>query len=744
MHILSLNICCVLIAQLPTAGPTPNTRPATEQQPLQFQAPRVFVEPPVLVPLKGNTRALAPPARIADPPAVERATPTLAQPARAESNLAPTSAIIPDKPRTVPVAPRPDGREQSAVIQADAVEPNGPRSTATQTNATQPLSSSASDGTLLAKEILLDALADTRATSLKGTRIPMLRVLEGNRDRDQQRAGVKAYWRAALSVADLHHATDEVDLLAGLSAPVSVLADSQLRAVRSAALARKREALLAAVASQYDLAEQIRWSNDNLPLPSDRPVVGRYKTRFAEMFVRRTPPSGIRRINDMLPHYLHLIHARASAVESSRELLYSSVDSYQSGQLALSEVLRAFSGLRDQRISFLAAVRDYNAMISDYALTVVGPSVSRHDLVSTLVVNKSRVASTPSTTRPSLIRSGVPNVPSGAVSNTPPSLSGPPSTPRSAIADPGTTRSILDPQPTTVPTVPSAPSAVSRPPFVPRSFSEPPRDRQPSSIQPSNSLPNNSFPNSSPPMNRQPIGVLPNGDFPNSNQPSNALPKSGLPASSQPNAALPNSNFPNGNQPSNTFPKRSLPGSSQPNNALPNSNFPNSNQPSNTLPNSSLPRNALPNSSFPNNLQPRNTIPNSSPPNGNFPNSGQAGGNSFDSRSAIPNGRPSEFQPNSTRPSNPASKAGLPPAVGSANRNSNIPPEFSPQKAPITKSPLSRPKIPATSIGDDFKVPARKDPLPTSPPSSPPNQFRLDDSKSFTPPAPSTTKSGSP
>jgi hypothetical protein len=145
-----------------------------------------------------------------------------------------------------------------------------------------------------------------------------------------------------------------------------------------------------AVAAQHDLSEVTSSSsNDGLPLPSDLPLVGRYQTRFNELFANRPAPAAIGRINATLPLYLDLINARADSVDAGQHALNTAVDAYQSGQVRIERVLQQYVQLRDQRIAFLAVIRDYNNAIADYALRVARPGLSVQEVVSMLVVTSS-------------------------------------------------------------------------------------------------------------------------------------------------------------------------------------------------------------------------------------------------------------------------------------------------------------------------------------------------------------------
>jgi hypothetical protein len=158
-----------------------------------------------------------------------------------------------------------------------------------------------------------------------------------------------------------------------------------LDSAAAAARARQTEAELALVAAQQDLAEASPATVGESPLPSDLPFVGTYRTNFAEIYANRTAPAGLKRIDRTLPVFQRLIEARAAAVSKEGQTLMSLTDAYQRGQVGLPQLMESFLQLRQQRIAFLASVRDYNYSIADYAISVVTPDLGRDAVVSMLI-----------------------------------------------------------------------------------------------------------------------------------------------------------------------------------------------------------------------------------------------------------------------------------------------------------------------------------------------------------------------
>ncbi|MEQ8787330.1 MAG: hypothetical protein RIC55_13575 [Pirellulaceae bacterium] len=196
---------------------------------------------------------------------------------------------------------------------------------------------------------------------------------------------VKGYWQLSLAIADHHHALEEVEFLESLPSPAAAFERAQREAALSAARARVAESELALEAAQQDLTEAAGAAGKNSYLPSDPPFVGEYRTNFNALFSNRTPPAGLQRIDRTLPILHRLIRARADATASAGESLRATTQAYQQGEVGFDDLNDAFVHLRGQRIAFLAAVRDYNYSIADYALSVSTSELGRDAIVSMLI-----------------------------------------------------------------------------------------------------------------------------------------------------------------------------------------------------------------------------------------------------------------------------------------------------------------------------------------------------------------------
>jgi hypothetical protein len=196
---------------------------------------------------------------------------------------------------------------------------------------------------------------------------------------------IKTYWQLSVATADLNHAQEEARQLATLPEPLDEVEQSQLSAAVASAAARLSETKLVMLSTQHELAELMKTGSATLPLTNDIPFVGTYQPRFEQMFAGRPAPANLRKLAESFPLYLELANARANSVLSAEAAMEKLASSYPRGNVAYSQILDAFQKLRDQRIAFLATVRDYNDAIADYSLNTVHVGLNTDAIVATLI-----------------------------------------------------------------------------------------------------------------------------------------------------------------------------------------------------------------------------------------------------------------------------------------------------------------------------------------------------------------------
>jgi hypothetical protein len=159
----------------------------------------------------------------------------------------------------------------------------------------------------------------------------------------------------------------------------------QIRAAQRSAAAHRAQTRVELLTAQEKLGEVAKLPDETLPLPADRPFVGKYQTRLTTMYARRAIPRQLRKIDRALPHQLKLIEQRADAVDANSRLLSDLAALHQRGQVPLSVLLHTCRELLDQQNAFLHAVVNYNHQIATYSQAVVGVTLPSESLVSTLI-----------------------------------------------------------------------------------------------------------------------------------------------------------------------------------------------------------------------------------------------------------------------------------------------------------------------------------------------------------------------
>ncbi|HWB08129.1 MAG TPA: hypothetical protein VG826_02705 [Pirellulales bacterium] len=226
-------------------------------------------------------------------------------------------------------------------------------------------------------------------TALEGKRVALVDLLSRVYDRPQQAIIVAAYWKLSAAVAEYRIAADEVLRLEQLLPPAEAsgkhASDPVLEAHLAAAEARLREAELAAVSQQFALAEQMRLpANEPLPLANDLPHAGAYRTFFQERYSRTAPPRS-HLIDRTLPLLQRSVELRAAAAVSAADSAEAEAEAYHAGQLDLLAAVDRVGELTRQRRAFVAAVRDYNLDIAEYALSVAPAALTSAQLVGMLI-----------------------------------------------------------------------------------------------------------------------------------------------------------------------------------------------------------------------------------------------------------------------------------------------------------------------------------------------------------------------
>lgn len=239
-------------------------------------------------------------------------------------------------------------------------------------------------------------LADSILSSLpRGKKNPvrLVDMVNGCRTPAERKKCVALYWNAFIDQADATFAKSELDELTRLPRTNVPLDQSLLRAAISSARARASETGLAVLKSHAQVARRIPEFDSNASASfGDLPWTGKYQTQAESFASSGQFAPKIRQVDSALRQVRDLSHFRAAAVSDNMQAIAEATLSYRNGQTSLATVLGLHRELRDQRIAFLTAVRDYNLAISDYAISVF-PAASEPNVVASMLIDSRKTLS---------------------------------------------------------------------------------------------------------------------------------------------------------------------------------------------------------------------------------------------------------------------------------------------------------------------------------------------------------------
>ncbi len=243
-------------------------------------------------------------------------------------------------------------------------------------------------------ELLAEALEKPKEGALVGTPITLQAALAHGTDRPQQLKIAQAYWRLSTAQADYHWSLNQRDMLAHYTQS-HTSAHGTLSA-RASARADVRDAQLAVAQAQQELGDLLGEAEEAaLPLASDRPHVGDYRTLYDSIFSNRQPPPRIRLIHRTLPVRRKAIDDHGEAIVAALDAVESSgVDFHETGK-GFATLLATLELLKQERRSFMADVRDYNQEIAEYAFAIAPAGANEQTLVSMLIKKSPQAGGTP-------------------------------------------------------------------------------------------------------------------------------------------------------------------------------------------------------------------------------------------------------------------------------------------------------------------------------------------------------------
>jgi len=243
-----------------------------------------------------------------------------------------------------------------------------------------------------APEAVAALLVAPAASALTGQAISLQAALASTPDRRRQLEIAISYWQTVLAAAEYYCSLEYAKTLDALSGDAPAM-----RFAKTSAAARVRQAELEAFESQCALALAMQMPlGAPLPMPTDRPHVGAYRTQFQELFAAsgRPAPEPLMMLDRVIAIRRQAIDQRAAAVQAAEDVLLS-IESKDA-----SAVAAAARALLDERLAMLRAAADYNRDIARYGLTVAGPTSSPQALAAMLIGPAQQAAAPPSEVRP--------------------------------------------------------------------------------------------------------------------------------------------------------------------------------------------------------------------------------------------------------------------------------------------------------------------------------------------------------
>lgn len=205
---------------------------------------------------------------------------------------------------------------------------------------------------------------------------------------------VQTYWRLAMATAQIGQRQREQERLE----TVADLVGRQQPEARNAALlfaafkagqAGLKEDEAVAGRLQRDLADLVRRSTRENPIPVDLPHVGNYQTHFERIYPDGNAPSQAVALHRTLPIRRQSIDARAAALRAADGLAAAVMEDYAAGKGTLAAVLAAERELAVQERAFLRAICEYNLDIAEYALPLAPPNASAATVTGMLIKTQS-------------------------------------------------------------------------------------------------------------------------------------------------------------------------------------------------------------------------------------------------------------------------------------------------------------------------------------------------------------------
>ncbi len=260
--------------------------------------------------------------------------------------------------------------------------------------ARQPARRKVSANIMVAQNLLKELATAEQQSASSGQPMQLLDML-ANSSMSRRKELIAQYWATYGAWADYRFAIDELRWIQQVGQVRSEADRKTLEAAQSAANDSIAARALELSDQQHKLNQFLSGpKSESLPLPTDSPLVTRYRTNFDLFAARQSMPENLRVINLWLPEQQKLIGDRAVTVQRCRAAVSQATQAISQGQNVPS-LLHTIDLCRDCHSDFVDTVVKYNQRIAEYALTVRPNKPGAEQVVAMLIPAASTSATSP-------------------------------------------------------------------------------------------------------------------------------------------------------------------------------------------------------------------------------------------------------------------------------------------------------------------------------------------------------------
>lgn len=273
---------------------------------------------------------------------------------------------------------------QSGMARSSAVQPTGfnqPVSPRPTRNA-NPLQ--------LARDLIDRYAVEQSATELPGRPTTLFELFQQPMDLSQRRPMVHHYWESFYDWANHVNNQRFLGWLQQIPKQTNQVENQMLEAALMVARNRVLASEIQLGKSQASLRQYApNLAPELMPLPSDLPLIQKYKTNYELYKSYRALPQELTGIDKMLPKTLDLIQKRAETVQVAENSARQALQALKGRQTTLATTLEAGRLWLTSERDLISSVTNYNHAIGDYALSITQGYQSPDRMVAILIGSSS-------------------------------------------------------------------------------------------------------------------------------------------------------------------------------------------------------------------------------------------------------------------------------------------------------------------------------------------------------------------